>query len=518
MVALARDGLVPVRKTIVRRGKSIEVTYWVNPQRRKRAAPGGESDGGDGGEGERAEDRAAKLVTDTKTITTKSGKTYQTTVQIDPKTYAARAARRAAWKAKKAAHQGQPPAAPPAKSPPPAAAAPVAAPPTGAGPGAKPHLVSVTKTITTKSGKTYTTTVQIDPKTYAARAARRAAWKAKQAAKKGAEPPKPAPSKPAKPRPPKAPAKPPPPTPAATTGKVLRGPELPTRQSPAWVTQTSTPEGFIRMNRTQLEQLTIGVQELTGMGVGANDFRVNRSRDAYGSYDRYGRTIFLSQERAGALATAVTTGRVDTELQLAAIKTTMHEMFHAASNPSYQYDAYNGGKQMEEGTTEYLAQHFHQQFAERRMGLKVAGSVTKGDLLRPQQGAADPLESTPGVPVITRPTSYPNEVKAFTRIVAFADGLDTDSMSSEELSGHIAKRALEVKRSSDDGGPSGERFNIFVRPVMERNKIEPDHPRFRQISESLNKLMRTFMEGSGNISKAGWDRNVDQIINQGGMK
>jgi hypothetical protein len=494
-IALARGGLVPVRKTIVRRGKTIEVTYWVNPNHRK-GGPG-RAGGGEQAVGESAEDRASKLVTITRTVTTKSGKTYTTTVKIDPETHAARAARRAAWKAKKAAaQQGQPPPEPPA-------------------PAAKSHLVPVTRTVTTKSGKTYTTTVQVDPKTHAARAARRAAYNAKKAAQQGKSPPGKSPpgksppaksSQPAKGKPAKSARPPGPPSPAARPGtaRTEPSPHLSPQEPPSWVTETTAnPDRFMRRNLEQLKSLSAGVQELTGVGLGAHDFQVTPSGAVYGSYNSFDRVIYLNKERTAALSQAVAEGKATTQLQMAAAKTTVHEMLHAASNPDYKYYPETGGKQLEEGTTELLAQHLLVPFVEGRLGLTVAEHLKQGPLV---------AANKKGEVEITRFTSYPEWVRDFARLVSYADDLDVDSLSPEQLSGHVAARALQVKKASDKTFEDSGRFASFVRPVLARHQIGENHPKFPQIRDDLHLLSREVMKGTGPKNRAAWDARVDRII------
>jgi hypothetical protein len=131
-VALAA-GKVPVKKTIVHKGKTITVTYWVNPDKKKHGEGGGGGEGGaapEGGGGAPAPSSSAppegdppaatppkegpKKVPIKKTIVTKSGKKVEVTYHVSEK----KAAEHKAKEDAKGKEEGKPAEAKPAEAKP----------------------------------------------------------------------------------------------------------------------------------------------------------------------------------------------------------------------------------------------------------------------------------------------------------------------------------------------------------------------------------------------------------------
>lgn len=258
---------------------------------------------------------------------------------------------------------------------------------------------------------------------------------------------------------------------------------------------------YFHKNQPEFKKATDAVMRITGTGHGAETVVVGPTLrpDWIAQYDPGNREIRFLPHIGRHLAAALSTGKIATREQAEAVETMLHELMHAASNPRRQNrfaDGSDMGRDMEESTTEILAQHYNRSFATKVLGLKIepgGESPWGGRAMFAARGGREVVMATP--------MSYPQEVTGFARMVTFVDKLDLDKMTSEQFDAHVAGRALQAKRRPGLQGDNF-RFGMFVRPLLDRYEVRADHPRYAEITRRLTELVAEALQRGMSITQA----------------
>lgn len=255
---------------------------------------------------------------------------------------------------------------------------------------------------------------------------------------------------------------------------------------------------FIARNDAQLKSAADITQQLTGTGTGVSLHVAKPVLEggAAGAYWNQTGKLELSQSYvAEPMRDAVLRGQVTTIAEENAFATVLHEQFHAASNPA-RFAFPRGRRQMEESTTELLAQHYKRGFIER-MGLRNTVPAEEPMFLHSDHG-----------PALQRSIAYGEFIQGFARLVSYVDGVTAESPAAFER--HVAGRALQVKRARNVEGENA-RYGMFVRPVLVKHGVKPTSPHFAKVSEGLTRLFADFIS-AGTTPIAELDTAVKRIV------
>lgn len=255
---------------------------------------------------------------------------------------------------------------------------------------------------------------------------------------------------------------------------------------------------FIARNDDQLKGAADLTQRLTGTGTGVSSHVAKPAllQGAVGLYYNATGQIELQEGYvANPMRTAVGRGEVATIAEENAFQTLLHEQFHAASNPA-RFGFARGRGQMEESTTELLAQHYKRSYIER-LGLRNTVPAEGPMFAHSEHG-----------PVLLRSIAYSDFIQGLARLVSYVDGVTAESPAAFER--HVAGRALQIKRAPNAAGENA-RYGMFVRPVLVKHGVKPTDPKFAMISEGLTNLFADFIKaGTTRISEL--DATVKRIV------
>lgn len=127
-----------------------------------------------------------------------------------------------------------------------------------------------------------------------------------------------------------------------------------------------------------------------------------------------------------------------------ALRTMMHEFFHAASPRGYDYHT-EGGKALEEATTEILAQHYAHQVASHSMDYTSNSPFDWEDnLFRVGFG-----EDNPGHLVMQKRTAYSDWVNRFSRMALWANNLHVFNQNEHPRDLVDAREDEHVRRAQN---------------------------------------------------------------------
>lgn len=194
------------------------------------------------------------------------------------------------------------------------------------------------------------------------------------------------------------------------------------------------------------------------------DFR----NDTVGTYTANSGRIVLHAQDMKALRAVLASPASATRSgpEESALRTLLHEALHSASHPETKYEGIH--RAVEEATTEVMAARDQWRFA-RWLGingvkpLRFAREVFKGGL-------------------IVHGTAYPDEVRSFVHLAAWANGLDA-SASPAQFEDAAYEWAERLKRL-----PSSKRIKTIALAIAQRD------PRWSQLSKEQQRAVLSSVE------------------------